>query len=118
MSQGTRVQLAAQPEMQSENDLNRNHGGGCSYGRACSLEELDPMQSGEDSRWTTNERTIHTMRTAIEQEAIARQTAEIGTTAATNMNEDVEVMLIEQAQAHLAAHVAFVFASYGVPTTP
>jgi hypothetical protein len=52
-------------------------------------------------------RTIHAMRDALEEEARATQSAEIGEgTSAAEVDVDMEVMLIEQAQAHLAAHVA------------
>jgi hypothetical protein len=50
-------------------------------------------------------RTTQTMRDILEEEARVTQSAEIGVgTSAADV--DMEVVLIEQVQAHLAAHVA------------
>ncbi|PVG00848.1 hypothetical protein CPB86DRAFT_812712 [Serendipita vermifera] len=85
----------------------------CTHTAPGSLANFELWFEGEDPKWRAAERTILTMRDAINREAGENDTAEIEQTA-----EDSEMDLddLEASQAAFAAHVAFVFATYGVDT--
>ncbi|PVG00855.1 hypothetical protein CPB86DRAFT_871467 [Serendipita vermifera] len=85
----------------------------CPHTAPGSFANFEQWAEGEDSGWGPAERKILTMRDPVNREAGENDTAEIEQTA-----EDSEMDLddLEVSQAALAAHVASVFAAYGVDT--